>query len=68
MGDRVFDTFYAATVQSADDGILTHDAMQRSGAALLGKIGMPVILHQGGPCSRRSLPMPGPSLPKPLFS
>lgn len=48
MGDGVFDSFYAATVQSSDNATLSQ---KRSGAALLDHIDVPVVLvghSQGG--------------------
>ncbi|PFH57703.1 hypothetical protein XA68_14666 [Ophiocordyceps unilateralis] len=50
-GDAIFDAFYAATVPSETDAVLTQTAMQRAGAALLDRIGKPAVVlghSQGG--------------------
>lgn len=51
MGDPVFDAFYSSNVQSINDPVYIQKTMQIAGAALLDKIGKPVILighSQGG--------------------
>src|SRR5438105_13256475 len=51
IGDPAFDAFFAGTVQYLDDTKRQQTATQQAGAALLDKIGRPVILlahSQGG--------------------
>ncbi|EEQ27520.1 hypothetical protein McanMca71_000035 [Microsporum canis] len=44
MGDPIFDAYYASTVQFLEDQILQETTIQAAGAALLDRIGRPVIL------------------------
>ncbi|PWY66509.1 alpha/beta-hydrolase [Aspergillus sclerotioniger CBS 115572] len=44
MHDPIFDAYYASTVPSVSDDISQQRAMQQAGAALLDRIGEPVIL------------------------
>lgn len=51
MGDEVFDTYYASTVEFISSSTFQESTVQASGAALLDRIGSPVILlshSQGG--------------------
>lgn len=51
MGDKIFDTYYASTVDFFGEAIGQQVTVQRAGAALLDRIGRPVILlshSQGG--------------------
>ncbi|KAH6606011.1 fusarubin cluster-esterase [Trichoderma cornu-damae] len=51
MGDAVFDTFYSSNVQFISNAVYQQTTVQNAGAALLDKIGKPVILvghSQGG--------------------
>ncbi|KAJ3541502.1 hypothetical protein NM208_g4582 [Fusarium decemcellulare] len=51
MGDPVFDTFYSSNVQFISNATYQQTTVQNAGAALLDKIGKPVILvghSQGG--------------------
>ena len=51
MGDPVFDTFYSSNVQFISNATYQQITVQKAGAALLDKIGKPVILvghSQGG--------------------
>ncbi|KAI9148299.1 putative fusarubin cluster-esterase [Paramyrothecium foliicola] len=51
MGDEIFDAFYSSNVQFIDDPVPQQMAVQKAGAALLDRIGKPVILvghSQGG--------------------
>ncbi|KAL4813311.1 Alpha/Beta hydrolase protein [Aspergillus spinulosporus] len=52
MGDPIFDTYYASTVEFLDSANYQQSTVQDAGAALLDLIGSPVILlshSQGGP-------------------
>ncbi|CRK27727.1 hypothetical protein BN1708_014943 [Verticillium longisporum] len=51
MGDSVFDAFYSSNLQFINNATYQQAAVQAAGAALLGKIGRPVVLvghSQGG--------------------
>ncbi|KAL5612820.1 hypothetical protein BROUX41_004099 [Berkeleyomyces rouxiae] len=51
MGDSVFDTFYSSNVEFVNNATYQQTTVQQAGAALLDKIGKPVILvghSQGG--------------------
>ncbi|EHK23519.1 uncharacterized protein TRIVIDRAFT_37774 [Trichoderma virens Gv29-8] len=51
MGDPIFDTFYSSNVQFISNAVYQQTTVQNAGAALLDKIGKPVILvghSQGG--------------------
>lgn len=51
MGDPIFDTFYSSNVQFISNAVYQQTTVQSAGAALLDKIGKPVILvghSQGG--------------------
>lgn len=51
MGDSVFDTFYSSNVQYINNATYQQTTVQNAGAALLDKIGKPVVLvghSQGG--------------------
>ncbi|KAL4760959.1 uncharacterized protein BDW70DRAFT_150393 [Aspergillus foveolatus] len=52
MGDPIFDTYYASTVEFLDSATYQQSTVQAAGAALLDLIGSPVVLlshSQGGP-------------------
>ncbi|PYI06956.1 alpha/beta-hydrolase [Aspergillus sclerotiicarbonarius CBS 121057] len=44
MHDPIFDAYYSSTVPSVSDNVLQETAMQTAGAALLDRIGEPVIV------------------------
>lgn len=51
MGDAIFDTFYSSNVQFINNAAYQQLTVQNAGAALLDRIGKPVILvghSQGG--------------------
>lgn len=51
MGDEIFDTFYSSNVQFINNATYQQTTVQNAGAALMDKIGKPVILighSQGG--------------------
>lgn len=51
MGDAIFDTFYSSNVQFISNATYQQSTVQAAGAALLDKIGVPVVLmghSQGG--------------------